>query len=51
MLLAEDRLDYPAASAVTRDGTTGRTSIVPIRADGIRAAQSSASSSVSASIR
>src|SRR5262249_46224120 len=28
VLLAKDGFDYPAASAVTRDGTTGRTSIV-----------------------
>ena len=50
-LVPEDALElvYPATSAVC--STTGRTSIEPNRADGIRAAHWIASSIVSASIR
>ena len=50
-LVPEDALElvYPATSAVR--STTGRTSIEPLRADGIRAAHWIASSIVSASIR
>ena len=50
-LVPEDALElvYPATSAVR--STTGRTSIEPFRADGIRAAHWMASSIVSASIR
>ena len=47
-LLPEDCLDYAAASV--RAGTIGRTSIEPIRADGIFDAHSIASSSVPTSM-
>src|SRR5207302_10497478 len=50
-LLLEDRLDYWRASTSAGSCTTGRTSIVPPRADGIFAAHSIASSSDSASMR
>ena len=47
--LAEDLFDYDSTPAPRM--TTGRTSTTPLRADGIRAAHSIASSSDSASIR